>query len=107
MTFLEVHHLRDWIKGGATDTDNLGALCPRHHHALHRGEYTVAGNPNITGDLKFYDSRGRLIPSCGKPNQPTGSPPGPPAGKKYHHPTGERFDTRWLTFAHALACSAP
>jgi hypothetical protein len=54
------------------------------------------GNADIPGDLKFYDRHGRLIPEAGIPNPPTGPPPGPPPGKCYKHPTGERFDSRWL-----------
>jgi Domain of unknown function (DUF222) len=95
-THLEIHHLQDWLKDGPTQTDNLGALCDHHHDALHRGEFTMTGNPDIPGDLKFYDQRWRLIPNSGKPNPPTGPPPAPPPGKRYHHPTGEQFDTRWF-----------
>ena len=97
-THLEVHHIHDWINGGHTNTCNLAALCPKEHDALHRGEFTITGNANIPGDLKFYDSRGRPIPNTGTPNPPNRPPPAPPPGKKYTHPTGERLDTRWLTF---------
>jgi HNH endonuclease len=100
-THLEVHHIHDWLKHGRTETSNLAALCPKEHDALHRGEFTMAGNPNIPGDLKFYDNRGRHIPNTGKPNPPNRPPPAPPPGKKYTHPTGERLDTRWLTFTEA------
>ncbi|MEP7115271.1 MAG: DUF222 domain-containing protein [Ilumatobacteraceae bacterium] len=100
-THLEVHHIQGWLQDGLTETKNLAALCPREHDALHRGEFTMAGNPDIPGDLTFYDSRGRPIPSSGKPNAPNGPPPAPPPGRKYAHPTGERFDTRWLQFSEA------
>ncbi len=100
-THLEVHHLHDWLKGGTTDTSNLGALCPSDHDALHRGEFTITGNPDIPGDLKFHDRYGRPIPGIAKPNPPNGPPPAPPPDKKYTHPTGERFDTRWLQFTEA------
>jgi hypothetical protein len=102
-THLEVHHIQDWIKDGHTNTDNLTALCPKEHDALHRGEFTMTGNANIAGNLKFYDARGRQIPNTGKPNAPNSPPPAPPPGKKYTHPTGERFDTRWLSFSEAPA----
>ncbi|MEP7114902.1 MAG: DUF222 domain-containing protein [Ilumatobacteraceae bacterium] len=95
-THLEVHHIWDWLKGGPTQTNNLGALCDHHHDALHRGEFIMIGNPDIPGDLNFYDRNGRPIPNSGTPNRPTGPPPAPPPGKKYGHPTGERFDTRWF-----------
>jgi hypothetical protein len=102
-THLEVHHIKEWLQQGPTDMDNLTVLCPKEHDALHRGEFTMVGNPNIAGDLKFYDSRGRLILNAAKPNPPNGPPPAPPPGKKYNHPTGERFDTRWLQFTEASA----
>jgi Domain of unknown function (DUF222)/HNH endonuclease len=100
-THLEVHHIWDWLKGGPTQTDNLVALCDRDHDALHRGEFTMVGNPDIPGDLAFHDRRGRLIPNAGTPNLPTGPPPAPPPGKKYAHPTGERFDTKWFQLTEA------
>jgi hypothetical protein len=98
-THLEVHHIEDWRKGGSTNTANLAALCPREHDALHRGEFSMRGNPDVPGDLEFFDRHGRLIPGRGAPNPPDAPPPAPPPGKKYHHPTGERFDTRWLQFS--------
>ena len=85
-THLEVHHLVHWINGGTTDSCNLGGLCPSDHDALHRGEFTITGNADIPGDLKFYDRHGRLIPGVGTPQPPTGPPPKPPPGKKYLPP---------------------
>ena len=102
-THLEVHHIQDWLDDGHTITPNLVALCPKEHDALHRGDFTMTGNPDIPGDLKFYDTRGRQIPNTGKPNPPNRPPPAPPPGKKYTHPTGERFDGRWLAFTEAPA----
>ena len=32
----EIHHVREWENGGATDIDNLMALCGPHHRAHHR-----------------------------------------------------------------------
>jgi hypothetical protein len=100
-THLEVHHLHHWTKGGTTDTWNLGALCPRDHDAHHRGEFTITGNHDNPGDLKFFDRHGRQIPGVAKPTPPNTPPPAPPPCKKYLHPTGERFDTRWLQFTQA------
>ncbi|GAB3584672.1 hypothetical protein GCM10027579_17440 [Calidifontibacter terrae] len=39
--FVEVHHVVHWAKGGPTDWWNLISLCPFHHDALHRGEFTI------------------------------------------------------------------
>lgn len=33
----EVHHVVPWSEGGATDVDNLAAICARHHSELHAG----------------------------------------------------------------------
>lgn len=94
-THLEVHHVEPF-PAGPTEMFNLAGLCDHDHDALHRGEFTMRGNADIPGDLKFYDRYGRHIPEAGIPNSPTGPAPGPPPGKHYNHPTGERFDPRWL-----------
>ena len=98
-THLEVHHLHPFLAGGRTDTRDLAALCPHHHDGHHRGEFTIAGNADIPGDVIFRDHRGRVIPEAGIPNRPTRPPPAPPPGKRYAHPTGERFDPRWVQFS--------
>ena len=36
------HHWEAWSQGGATDHENLGLVCPRHHFALHEGGYRTA-----------------------------------------------------------------
>ena len=75
--------------------------CPSDHDAHHRGEFTITGNPDTPGDLKFYDRYGRQIPGIATPHPPTGPPPAPPPGKHYDHPTGERFDTKWFQLTEA------
>jgi hypothetical protein len=100
---LEAHHMNPWIQNGLTNLDVLLALCPHDHDAHHRGEFTITGNPNIPGDLKFFDARGRPIPASGRPNLPNGPPPKPPPGKQYHHPTSEHFDMHWLNFSQPPA----
>jgi hypothetical protein len=37
----DVHHVVPWSAGGATDLDNLVALCPRHHTDLHAGIWQI------------------------------------------------------------------
>lgn len=98
---LEIHHILEFLRNGHTDLDNLAALCPKHHHAYHRREFSMAGNPNIPGDLRFYNARGQPIPNGAAPTPPTGPPPPMPPGKKYAHPTGEPFDTRWFNLTPA------
>ncbi|MGR6965216.1 DUF222 domain-containing protein [Geodermatophilus sp. URMC 61] len=41
----DVHHLRAWIDGGATDLDNAALLCERHHTKVHHG-FRVARRPD-------------------------------------------------------------
>ena len=36
------HHWEMWSRGGPTDHENLGLVCPRHHWALHEGGYRTA-----------------------------------------------------------------
>ncbi|MGZ4671788.1 MAG: DUF222 domain-containing protein [Ilumatobacteraceae bacterium] len=95
-THLDVHHILEWLLDGPTNTDNLLALCPKHHHAYHRGEYAISGNPDIPGHLRFYDHHGRAIPNGATPRRSTGPPPAPPPGKTYAHPTAEALNTHWL-----------
>lgn len=96
-TFVDVHHIIEWLQGGRTDLDNLCALCPKHHAAYHRGDFTMTGNANIAGQLRFYDARGRPIDPTGKPTWPTRPPPTPT--KPYTHPLGERLQSRWIQFS--------
>jgi hypothetical protein len=37
----DAHHLIEWDRGGATDTDNLALLCRRHHGIVHRSGWTA------------------------------------------------------------------
>jgi hypothetical protein len=38
----EGHHAEvDWIKGGRTDLDEMGSVCPRHHHFVHELHWTL------------------------------------------------------------------
>ena len=114
--FLEVHHLDHWADGGATDLDRLVCLCPFHHDAHHRGEFTIAGTAThpdemlrldrlgqltpatvtatATAGLVFTNSRGLLLnPS---PGHAARTEPPEPVVDAYRGPTGERLHTRWL-----------
>ncbi len=93
-THLEIHHIIEWLQGGTTNLDNLAALCTKHHHAYHRGEFTITGNANTPGQLRFHNTRGQPIPNGAAANPPTRPPP--PPNKPYTHPTGEHLNTLWL-----------
>ena len=121
--FLEVHHLDHWADGGATDLDRLVCLCPFHHDAHHRGEFTITGRPTSPAQLVrptsgaraglvFTTARGRTIgPDAAQavvegvgPREhvgdayrgPTGESYRASTGEAYRGPTGERLHARWL-----------
>jgi hypothetical protein len=84
--WLHAHHIRHWRDGGQTIPSNLILLCPRHHRALHMGEFTIEGDAEA-GTLRFRDRFGRVITPSGldpPPNPPPGDGPSP-----YTPPTGE------------------
>ncbi|NYG08616.1 hypothetical protein BJ986_003103 [Phycicoccus badiiscoriae] len=92
--FVEIHHLRAWAAGGATDDDNQVSLCPFHHDAIDRGDFTISGDPTRPDGLVVTNRYGfpvrtpspaELAPS------PDAGPPGDAAA--YQPPTGER--ARW------------
>lgn len=70
--FVEVHHLVHWADGGLTDLDNPLSLCPFHHDAHHRREFTISGDPTRDDGLVFRSARGLLI---GPPTRPPAHPP--------------------------------
>jgi hypothetical protein len=60
-SFLQIHHLRDWAKGGRTDASHLAAACTRHHEVIHREGWVIEGDAN--GTLEFYRDGKRLFES--------------------------------------------
>lgn len=91
--FLENHHLQHWRDGGITEPSNLISLCPFHHGELHRGTFTIAGDPQRIDGLIFNDHHGYPL----RPPRLKAPPPDlpPPA---WRGPTGEPLQTRWLHF---------
>jgi hypothetical protein len=102
--FLHIHHITHWEDGGPTTTDNLIALCPRHHRQHHQGHLAITGNPDQPNGITFTDHKDRPLPASGKPTPPT-NPPDQTAQHlhiqpgHYTHPTGERLDTRWISLS--------
>lgn len=41
LSHCQLHHIRPWQEGGATDLDNLIPLCSEHHHRVHEGRWTI------------------------------------------------------------------
>lgn len=58
---LEAHHVRHWFWGGKTVMANLVLLCPRHHHAQHDGEFSIA--PVRGRRFQFLRSDGTTLPA--------------------------------------------
>jgi Domain of unknown function (DUF222) len=91
--WLHAHHLVFWEHGGLTIASNLVLLCPFHHRSLHRGEFTIVGDPEA-GTLRFLDRWGNAI---GPPDldPPDGDPPPsggrPPGSSPYRPPLAERL----------------
>ena len=78
--FVQVHHVQHWSHGGATDPDNLIALCAAHHRAHHLGRLGIAGSTprHPTGSPSPTNGDVPCPPWC-RPPHPTST-----AG---HHPT--------------------
>ncbi|MGI8983872.1 MAG: HNH endonuclease signature motif containing protein, partial [Acidimicrobiales bacterium] len=99
--WLHVHHIRHWEDGGPSDTDNLMALCHRHHRLHHLGRLGIEGNADEPDGIRFTDERGRPLDATGRPVVP-GQPfaaaardLGVAAGA-WSHPSGERLDPWWV-----------
>jgi Domain of unknown function (DUF222)/HNH endonuclease len=84
--WLHAHHIRYWEHGGPTEPHNLVLLCPRHHRALHLGDFSIAGDPEA-GTLRFLDRWGHPIEPP-PPDPPPGAGPPPPP---YTPPLAERL----------------
>jgi hypothetical protein len=94
--FVEIHHLLDWASGGATDDVNLVSLCPFHHDAVTRGDYTMTGDPTRPDGLVVVNRHGLPIgtpPWRDLAPPAAGEPPSPALGAAYAPPTGE--PARW------------
>ncbi len=94
--FVEIHHLHEWAAGGATDDGNQVSLCPFHHDAIDRGDFTIAGDPTRPDGLVVTNRHGLTVrpPTAAELAAPLGGdPPAPPDVAAYQPPSGER--ARW------------
>jgi Domain of unknown function (DUF222)/HNH endonuclease len=57
--WVDAHHIKHWVDGGATSLDNLVLLCRHHHRLLHEGDYKLEVDPD--GALVFRHPRGWRI----------------------------------------------
>ncbi|WP_026195989.1 HNH endonuclease signature motif containing protein [Corynebacterium lubricantis] len=49
--YMEIHHLHEWAEGGATDMDNLLALCSSCHTMVTMGQIRIEKE---NGDIHYY-----------------------------------------------------
>lgn len=58
--FLDAHHVRHWIDGGATSLENTALLCRRHHRFVHEHGFAIERR----GDTwVFRDPDGAIVPA--------------------------------------------
>jgi len=48
----QVHHIHEWVDGGATDLDNLVMVCRTHHRMVHQSGW----------EIRMRESRPEFIP---------------------------------------------
>jgi len=46
LSWCQLHHITEWVKGGSTDLSNLIPLCNKHHHRVHEGEWSIKLKPD-------------------------------------------------------------
>jgi hypothetical protein len=88
---LQIHHVRHQEHGGGHDTDNLVAICPRHHRQHHKADLGISGHADHPDGLIFTNRHGRPIDCRAHPAAPTGT--SPPA-RPFPPPSGDRMQ-RW------------
>lgn len=91
--WLHVHHIEFWEDGGRTVSENLICLCPKHHRALHAGDFRIEGNPDL-GPVRFVNRRGcSMEPPGTGPPVPDRRDPSP-----FTSPLGERMSPLWFAW---------
>jgi hypothetical protein len=95
--WLHIHHIVHREDGGETVAENLIAQCPHHHRIHHKGGFTIEGNPEHPETLVFRNRFGMII-GPPKPERPLWLPPGA-ATATFTPPSGERLDSRWITWS--------
>lgn len=56
-----IHHMRQWCRGGRTDSANGVGLCFFHHHLVHEGGWVIRGDAD--GEVVFTSPTGRSLSS--------------------------------------------
>jgi hypothetical protein len=58
LSWCQLHHIREWEHGGATDLCNLVPLCNHHHHQVHEGGWRVKLHADRRLDILRPDRTG-------------------------------------------------
>jgi hypothetical protein len=89
--FLHAHHVVHWPS--PTTMGNLVLLCFGHHHAVHEGGWTLAGDPN--GELQaVHPTDGTVLVSRPQHRCHVDPPPDPPPGPGRHDPATSTTEGR-------------
>ncbi len=67
LDWCEIHHIKYWRNGGATDLDNLIPLCNNHHHQAHEGGWQLKLNQDRS--LKLVQPNGVVWKTTKPPNR--------------------------------------
>ena len=73
--FVDGHHVKHWINGGATKLSNLVSLCHYHHKHVHELGFNVRALED--GDFAFFDKFGVRIDPVGDRERKAVKPPMP------------------------------
>ncbi|MDO5697361.1 MAG: DUF222 domain-containing protein [Dermatophilus congolensis] len=99
---VDIHHIQHWADGGRTDTPDLVSLCPFHHDAHHRGEFTMRGNADLPETdpraLRFYTHADFPLTFEPPPAPEPDSPSANPDRTRYDGPSGDTLHTHWVDF---------
>ena len=88
-----------WANGGPTDTNNLIALCNKHHRTHHQGLLGITGNADNPTGVKFTNRHGQPIRASGARPQPPGEQSATKqAATPYRPALRERLESRWQHF---------
>jgi len=97
--WLDVHHIIHWAHGGPTDTNNLIALCNKHHRTLHQGGLGITGDADHPNGVKFTNRHGQPIRASGTRPKPPGEIAATQhIGTPYRPALRERLESRWQHF---------
>ena len=97
--WLDVHHIVHWGNGGPTDTENLIAMCNKHHRIHHQGRLGITGNADDPDGVVFTNRYGQPIRGSGARPQPPGEQIAiQEASTPYRPALRERLESRWQHF---------